>query len=72
MVKPARIYRRAKNKKPPREVITPRRLKYWYLLINHFNNELQEVKGKVDEFVEISREILLDEYSYENVKSRVK
>jgi len=69
MVKPVRIYRRAKNKKPPREAITPWRLKYWYLLINHFNNELQEVKGKVDEFVEISREMSLDKYSYENVKS---
>jgi hypothetical protein len=43
--------------------------KYWHLLINHFNNKLQEVKGKVDEFAEISREISLDEYSYENVKS---
>jgi len=47
MVKPVRIYRRAKNKKPPREAITPWRLKYWYLLINHFNNELQEVKDKI-------------------------
>jgi len=43
--------------------------KYRHLLINHFDNELQEVKGNVDGFVEISREISLDEYSYENVKS---
>ena len=43
--------------------------KYWHLLINHHNNELQEVKGKVDGFAEISRETALDKYSYENVKS---
>jgi len=40
-----------------RVVLTPSSImeaKYWHLLINHFNNELQEVKGKVDGFVEIS------------------
>jgi len=64
MVKPVRIYRRAEAKKPPREAITPWRLKYWHLLINHFSNELQEVKGKVDRFAEIIRETILCEYSY--------
>lgn len=38
----------------------PLEAKYWYLLITHFHNELQEVKCKVDE------------YSNENVKSRGK
>jgi len=47
----------------------PMEAKYRYLLINHHNNELQEVKGKVDGFAEISRETALDKYSYENVKS---
>jgi len=69
MVKPVRIYRRAENKKPPREAITLWRLKYWHLPINHFHNELLKVKGKVDGFVEISRETALEKYSYENVKS---
>ena len=72
MVKPVRIYRRAENKKPPREAITLWRLKYWYLPINHFKNELQEVKGNVDEFVEISRETMINYCSYANGKSRGK
>jgi hypothetical protein len=50
-------------------MVTSMEAKYWYLLINHFNNELQEVKGYVDGFAEISRETIFDEYSYENVKS---
>jgi len=46
--------------------------KYWYLLINHFYNELQKVKGKVGAFIELKREITFNVYSYENVKSRRK
>jgi len=48
---------------------TPLEAKYWHLLINHFNNELREVKGKVDRFAEINRKTIFDDYSYENVKS---
>jgi len=59
-------YIETKYKKPPREAITPWRLKYWYLLINHFNNELQEVKGKVDGFVELRRETMINYCSYAN------
>jgi hypothetical protein len=40
--------------------ITHWRLKYWHLLINHFKNELQEVKGKVNGFAEISRETMIN------------
>jgi len=38
----------------------PMEAKYWYLLINHSKNELQEVKGEVDGFVEISRETIVN------------
>jgi hypothetical protein len=38
----------------------PLEAKYWHLLINHFNNDLQEVKGKVDGFAEISREKMIN------------
>lgn len=37
----------------------PLEANYWYLPINHFHNELPEVKGKVDGFVEISRETII-------------
>jgi len=46
--------------------------KYRHLLINHHNNELQEAKGKVDGFVEISRETMINYCSYANGKSRGK
>jgi len=34
--------------------------KYWHLQINNFHNELLKVKDKVDEFVEISRETIIN------------
>jgi len=57
------------NTKASKGSNNPLKAKYWHLLINHFNNELQEVKGNVDGFAEISRETALEKYSYENVKS---
>jgi hypothetical protein len=43
-----------------------------YPLAPHFHGGLREVKGKVDGFTELIRETTVDEYSYENGKSRGK
>jgi len=48
------------NKLPPKGNTNPHwRLKYWHLLINPFHGRLQKVEGKVDGFVEISRETMI-------------
>jgi len=53
-------------------MVTSMEAKYRHFPINHFRGGFQQVKRKVDGFTELIREIMVNECSYRNRKSRGK